>query len=230
MTLVDGPGPGASPVTVWTLAMRSPERLRPARDPDQPALLVRSDRPDPELSAWFYRQVGGPWLWVDRLTWTDDQWLAWVDRPEHQLVSCWCPPSTEPGPAGPRGARTVIAEPIGRPGAGTAARSAPITGSVAAGAPPPGRAPGVGWVPAGYFELEQQGPSVEVVYFGLMEGFIGRGLGGWLLTGALRRAWAVPGTERVWLHTCSLDGPHALANYRARGLEVTAESVEWRLV
>lgn len=27
-------------------------------------------------------------------------------------------------------------------------------------------------------------------------------------------------TERVWVHTCTLDGPHALANYRARGLTV----------
>ena len=32
-----------------------------------------------------------------------------------------------------------------------------------------------------------------------------------------RRAFAVPGTLRVWVHTCTLDGPHALANYRARG-------------
>jgi hypothetical protein len=29
----------------------------------------------------------------------------------------------------------------------------------------------------------------------------------------------------VWLHTCSLDGPHALANYRARGFEVYDEKV-----
>jgi hypothetical protein len=25
--------------------------------------------------------------------------------------------------------------------------------------------------------------------------------------------------SRVWVHTCTLDGPHALANYEARGLE-----------
>jgi hypothetical protein len=28
------------------------------------------------------------------------------------------------------------------------------------------------------------------------------------------------GPERVWVHTCSLDGPHALANYQARGMRV----------
>jgi GNAT superfamily N-acetyltransferase len=75
--------------------------------------------------------------------------------------------------------------------------------------------------PAGYFELERQpGGHVEIVYFGLLPHAIGRGVGGWMLTHALRRAWAVDGTTRVWLHTCTLDGPHARANYEARGLTV----------
>jgi GNAT superfamily N-acetyltransferase len=73
--------------------------------------------------------------------------------------------------------------------------------------------------PAGYFELERQtGGSVEVVYFGLVRRFIGQGLGGWLLTEALRRAWSLEGTTRVWLHTCTLDAPQARPNYEARGL------------
>ncbi|MDT0329737.1 GNAT family N-acetyltransferase [Nocardiopsis lambiniae] len=82
--------------------------------------------------------------------------------------------------------------------------------------------------PAGYAELEAQDDgAVEILYFGLMPGFLGRGLGGHTLTLALRRAWdladRLPGrepTRRVRLHTCSLDGEHALANYRARGLEI----------
>jgi GNAT superfamily N-acetyltransferase len=86
----------------------------------------------------------------------------------------------------------------------------------------------VGWVrgtPAGYFELERQGPSVELVSFGLLPSFIGRGLGRRLLDAALRRAWAL-GPQRVWVHTCSLDGPAALSNYRARGLEVYDERTQ----
>ena len=45
---------------------------------------------------------------------------------------------------------------------------------------------------------------------------------GWLLSVAAARAWSLgqPPTKRVWVHTCSLDGPHALANYRARGFQV----------
>src|SRR3954454_19219719 len=72
--------------------------------------------------------------------------------------------------------------------------------------------------PAGYFELERQpGDQVELVYFGLLPGFLGRGIGGALLTAAVERAWAM-GASRVWVHTCSLDGPAALRNYEARGL------------
>ena len=52
------------------------------------------------------------------------------------------------------------------------------------------------------------------------------GLGGWLLTRAVERAWAVEGTRRVWLHTCELDSPAALANYEARGFVATGTSVE----
>jgi len=36
----------------------------------------------------------------------------------------------------------------------------------------------------------------------------------------VRRAWQLPGTRRVWVHTCTQDHPHALANYRKRGFRV----------
>ena len=35
---------------------------------------------------------------------------------------------------------------------------------------------------------------------------------------AAREAWAL-GPNRVWLHTCTLDSPRALPNYKARGFE-----------
>lgn len=81
--------------------------------------------------------------------------------------------------------------------------------------------------PAGYVELDPADGSVELAYFGLLPDFVGRGLGGHLLTEAIRRAWTLadrwpdlPPTRRVWVHTCSTDGPAALANYEARGLRV----------
>ena len=73
---------------------------------------------------------------------------------------------------------------------------------------------------AGYYELDPQPPhDVEIAILGLLVAFHGRGLGGHLVTEAVRRAFGLPGTRRVWLHTCTLDGPHALANYRTRGFE-----------
>ncbi|MEP7105909.1 MAG: GNAT family N-acetyltransferase [Chloroflexota bacterium] len=79
--------------------------------------------------------------------------------------------------------------------------------------------------PAGYFELDLAVPGeIEIAYFGLLPAFVGQGLGGWLLSEALARAWAL-GPKRVWVHTCTLDGPHALANYKKRGMRVFHESV-----
>jgi len=76
---------------------------------------------------------------------------------------------------------------------------------------------------AGYIELEKQsGDDVEIAYFGLIPRFIGRGLGGHLLTVGIRQAWAMQ-AQRVWVHTCTLDGPAALANYQARGLRLYRE-------
>jgi GNAT superfamily N-acetyltransferase len=84
-------------------------------------------------------------------------------------------------------------------------------------------------VPAGYVELDASATGVvEVAYFGLLPGFAGLGLGGWLLTRAVERAWAIDGTTRVWVHTCELDSPTALANYRSRGFRDRGTSVEHR--
>lgn len=77
--------------------------------------------------------------------------------------------------------------------------------------------------PAGYYELQKQpGNEVEIVYFGLADRFLGQGHGGYLLSHAVRLAWNWS-AKRVWVHTCTLDHPGALANYRARGFEVYRE-------
>jgi GNAT superfamily N-acetyltransferase len=72
---------------------------------------------------------------------------------------------------------------------------------------------------AGYYELlgDDLG-NTEIIYFGLSEAYIGNGLGGYLLTHAIRSAWEWPATRRVWVHTCTLDHPAALGNYLARGM------------
>jgi GNAT superfamily N-acetyltransferase len=75
----------------------------------------------------------------------------------------------------------------------------------------------VNGAPAGFFDLRDEGDEgVEVALFGLMPEFVGQGLGKWLLARAIEEAWAT-GTHRVWLHTCTLDHPSALPNYKKRG-------------
>ena len=74
-------------------------------------------------------------------------------------------------------------------------------------------------VPAGYVELAQTGDSTEVAYFGLRPEFHGNGYGKHLLSYGIERAWA-DGAKHVWVHTCNLDGPHALSNYLKRGFKV----------
>ena len=74
--------------------------------------------------------------------------------------------------------------------------------------------------PAGYVELDRRvDGEVEIAYFGLVPEYIGQGLGPALLDWALERAWSY-GPRRVWLHTCTLDHPGALAVYRRAGFEV----------
>jgi GNAT superfamily N-acetyltransferase len=79
------------------------------------------------------------------------------------------------------------------------------------------------WVsgaPAGYFELHvEPDRAIEIVYFGLFDQFTGRGLGGHMLTEAVKEAWAA-GATRVWLHTNTLDHPAALPNYLNRGFQI----------
>jgi len=73
---------------------------------------------------------------------------------------------------------------------------------------------------AGYIELQQQARvNVEIVYLGLLREFIGRGLGSFLLSGAVTRGFEL-GARRVWLHTCTLDDPRALAFYQSHGLRL----------
>ena len=157
-------------VTRTHLELRGPGALRPARTPTEPVSL-HLHRP---IGAAEYRAlytlVGAPWLWRDRLLWTDDELEAYLAS---RNVYVW----------------TL----------------------------------NVGGMTAGYFELQHHGDAgVEIMYFGLVQSFMGRGLGGWLLTRAAEESFAL-GATRVTLNTCTLDAPQALPNYLARGFTIVRE-------
>ena len=78
--------------------------------------------------------------------------------------------------------------------------------------------------PAGYYELRRDNEGdVEILYFGLAPKFIGKGFGGYFLSHGITSAWNWEGTRRVWVHTCNLDHPSALQNYKSRGMQIYRE-------
>jgi GNAT superfamily N-acetyltransferase len=151
-------------VTRTYLELTSRDAFRPARLADPGVQLERVHRCPADLYRHLYQAVGGPYTWIDRLSWTDREIEEHVARPD---ISIW-----------------VLR---------------------------------AGMEIAGYFELAgPAGGSAEIVYFGLVGSFQGRGLGKHLLTLAVDEAWAI-GATRIWLHTCTLDHPAALPNYLRRG-------------
>jgi GNAT superfamily N-acetyltransferase len=147
--------------------MKSPSELRCSRVVNPQLKVKQLLNPSPELNRFFYTAVGRDWYWMDRLSWSEEQWLEYVNRPE---LETW-----------------------------------------------------VGYVSgqqAGYFELEMQPEAnVEIAYLGLLPELVGKGVGGQLLKAAIERAWQM-GARRVWVHTNTLDHPHALPNYQARGFRI----------
>ena len=61
--------------------------------------------------------------------------------------------------------------------------------------------------------------EVEIAYFGILEEYFGKKIGGFLLSEAIKCSFSLL-AERVWVHTCSLDHKHALQNYLSRGMKV----------
>jgi GNAT superfamily N-acetyltransferase len=85
----------------------------------------------------------------------------------------------------------------------------------------------VGGALAGFAELDRRQPGeVEIVHFGLVSAFIGRGWARWLMARTLGIAWR-GAPRRVWLHTCTEDHPGALAFYRRMGFRPYATEGFW---
>ena len=70
----------------------------------------------------------------------------------------------------------------------------------------------------GYFELIFDKNVCEIAYFGILKEYIGKGYGGFLLSEALKIGFK--SANRIWVHTCSLDHPNAIENYKSRGMKV----------
>lgn len=75
-------------------------------------------------------------------------------------------------------------------------------------------------VPAGFAELDRrQEGAVDLAYFGMIPEFIGRGLGRYLLQGAVDIAWSYD-IDKLTVNTCNYDHPKALQTYQRAGFAV----------
>ena len=73
----------------------------------------------------------------------------------------------------------------------------------------------------GYFEqiFDKDKLDCEIAYFGILEEYIGKQLGGYLLSEAIKTSFDI-GSKRIWVHTCSFDHKNALKNYISRGMKI----------
>ncbi|MGB5078811.1 MAG: GNAT family N-acetyltransferase [Sphingorhabdus sp.] len=73
-------------------------------------------------------------------------------------------------------------------------------------------------IEVGILELDFRTPGhCEIAFFGMVPELTGKGHGKWLMAMALQAGWAEPGVTRLWVHTCTLDGPSALVFYIKSG-------------
>ena len=66
--------------TRYYLEMTHPSALHPSRKGAGKVEIKQQQASDPALSRYLYTTVGQDWHWRDRLSWTDDQWCAYLNQ------------------------------------------------------------------------------------------------------------------------------------------------------
>ena len=142
------------------LEIKSLNNLLKVNKPTENAEINLLIPPDFQLNKFLYNKIGKKYNWVDRLIWTDQDWIKYVSRFDMY---------------------TYILK---------------VKNEI-----------------AGFFEFifHKEKFEIEIVYLGLLEEYIGKKLGGYLLSEAIKKSFEFK-INRVWLHTCSLDNEHALKN------------------
>jgi GNAT superfamily N-acetyltransferase len=82
---------------------------------------------------------------------------------------------------------------------------------------------------AGYIEFIHEKKYVEILYFGLMPEFIGKGLGKYFLQWVIAKAWSY-NPEWIQLNTCTLDHPNALGTYKKAGFTEVRKEIHQRRI
>ena len=150
------------------LEINSIQNLNKVIEPDGDYSLSLLEPINFQLNKFFYKNVGKKHKWIDRLIWTETQWIDYVSN---------------------KNVKTYVFK---------------FKNDL-----------------AGFFELisHDEKKEVEIAYFGLLEEFQNKKLGSYLLFKAIQKSFKGD-TNRVWVHTCSLDHKNALNNYIARGMKI----------
>ena len=150
------------------LELKSLKDFKEVKKPSEDYFIELVGPQDFLLNKFFYKCIGKNCHWVDRLVWTD---LNWMDYVSNERISTYILKH-----------KNEI---------------------------------------AGYFELllNRDTKDAEIVYFGILDEYFGKKLGGYLLSEAIKLSFT-KGTSRVWVHTCSLDHKNAISNYLSRGMKV----------
>jgi len=144
------------------------DQLVEKKKPNNNFKLEKIFKSDFQLNKFFYKQFGKKYQWIDRLSWTDKNWIEYVSN--LNLFTFVLKNKNEI---------------------------------------------------AGFFELiyHKNKFETEIAYFGLLEEFFGKKLGGYMLSYAIKKSFSFK-VKRVWVHTCSLDHENALKNYLSRGMRI----------
>jgi len=150
------------------LEIKSLEDFKEVKILSQNSSVELVDPKDFQLNKFFYKNIGKKYQWIDRLVWTD---LNWIEYVSNKKLSTY-----------------VLTQ----------------KNEI-----------------AGYYELlfNEKNKEAEIAYFGILEEYFGKKLGGFLLSEAIKNSFIL-GSKRVWVHTCSLDNENALKNYLARGMKI----------
>ncbi len=150
------------------LEINSPEEINISNNPQSSCKIEKKNPPDFQINKFFYKQIGKSYRWIDRLIWSDTQWVNYTNNSNLETY--------------------IMSE---------------------------------NEELIGFFELlfHPETKNCEVAYFGILDQYIGKKYGSYLLSEALKLGFR-NNTKKVWLHTCSLDHKHALKNYLGRGMKV----------
>ena len=150
------------------LEIKSINDFNEVKKPSNNYSIELTNPKDFQLNKFFYKNIGNKYQWVDRLSWTDQNWIDYIS--DKRLSTYILKENDEI---------------------------------------------------AGYYELiiHHNTRDAEIAYFGILEEYFGKKLGGYLLSEAISKSFSL-NCNRVWVHTCSLDHQNALSNYLARGMKI----------